>query len=338
MLEAEAHERDAEPADRTEQQRLAAGADELYDIAVETDGCHRHHDAELGNVLQRREYLTADAEASSHRRHDRGDDEIEDEHRESPAQAETARGPLASGVSGCLSRRIYGQQQRDRDDGECACELDRHRGIECASAEAPHAVPGRSGRRDRRSIVDGRTCEHAEPGATARVKAEQCPEPGERHRCNDIVKEDDGDRLGYHLIVGLYDRSRGRYGRATADRGTYSDERGRLALDAQRTMQYPGDDEGGRYRADDDGQRQHPCLHDDMQVQSEAEQHHGRLQYDLRRPFDAAGRPPRIGPDERKQHADEYSEYRPADDGHLLPEQPCHHSDGETGHDSQSFT
>ena len=51
MLHCQADNRYAEPADKTEQDRFAAGTDQLDHIAVQTDCSHCHDDKELTQFL-----------------------------------------------------------------------------------------------------------------------------------------------------------------------------------------------------------------------------------------------------------------------------------------------
>ena len=57
MLHCQADNRYAEPADKTEQDRFAAGFDQLDDIRIQTDCTHGEDDEELAECFQRSKYI-----------------------------------------------------------------------------------------------------------------------------------------------------------------------------------------------------------------------------------------------------------------------------------------
>lgn len=328
MLHQQAHARDADPAAKAHDERLAAGFDELDDVCVQSDGAHGHHDQELAERLERGEHARRHAHAHAHGRDHGREQEVEDEHREDLLEIH-----LRTVGLGAL-RAHEGEHERDRDDGERARELDGHGLVERLAAEPVERVP-RGGRgRDGRRVVDGRAGEDAERLAVRGREAEQRAERGEEDGREHIEEENDGDRLRDFLIIRVDDGRGRRDGRAAADRRADTHERRDLAGDVHQLVQQPRHDERRRDRHEDDRQRLLAGLPDDGQVHAEAEQDDGVLQHLFRHERDAGLRRRLVAPEQGEDHAGEDAEHRTADDRKPLPEQPAGHGHDEAHEDA----
>lgn len=328
MLHQQAHARDADPAAKAHDQRLAAGLDELDDVRVQADGAHGHHDQELAERLERGEHARRHAGAHAHGRDHGREQEVEDEHREDLLEIHFR----AVGL-GAL-RAHEGEHERDRDDGQCARELDGHGLVERLTAEPIERVPRGGCRRDGRRVVDGRAGEDAERLAVRGRKAEQRAERGEEDGGEHIEEENDRDRLRDFFVVGIDDGGGRGDGRAAADRRADAHERRDLAGDVHQLVQEPRHDERRRDRHDDDRQRLLAGLPDDGQVHAEAEQDDGVLQHFFRHERDAGLRRRLVAPEQRDDHTGEDAEHRAADDREFLPEQPAGHGHDEAHKDA----
>ena len=328
MLHQQAHARDADPAAKAHDERLAAGFDELDDVRVQADGTHGHHDQELAERLEWGEHACRHAGAHADGRDHGREQEVEDEHREDLLEIHLRAVGLGA------FRAHEGEHERDRDDGERARELDGHGLVERLAAEPVERVPCGGRSCDGRRVVDGRTGEDAERLAVRGREAKQRAERGEEDGGEHIEEENDGDRLRDFLIVRVDDGRGRRDGRAAADRRADAHERRDLAGDVQQLVQQPRHDERRRDRHEDDRQRLLAGLPDDGQVHAEAEQDDGVLQHLFRHERDAGLRRALVVPEQRDDHAGEDAEHRAADDRKPLPEQPAGHGHDEAHEDA----
>lgn len=328
MLHQQAHARDADPAAKAHDERLAAGFDELDDVRVQANGAHGHHDQELAERLERGEHACRHAGAHADGRDHGREQEVEDEHREDLFEIHFC----AVGL-GAL-RAHEGEHERDRNDGERARELDGHGLVERLAAEAVERVPCGGRSCDGRRVVDGRAGEDAERLAVCGREAKQRAERGEEDGREHVEEENDGDRLCDFLIVRVDDGCGRRDGRTAADRRADAHERRDLARNVQQLVQQPRHDERRRDRHEDDRQRLLAGLPDDGQVHAEAEQDDGVLQYLFRHEGDAGLRRGLVVPEQSDDHAGEDAEHRAADDREPLPEQPAGHGHDEADEDA----
>ena len=330
VLHQQAHARDADPAAKAHDERLAAGLDELDDVRVQSDGTHGHHDQELAERLERGEHARRHAHAHAHGRDHGREQEVEDEHREDLLEIH-----LRAVGLGAL-RAHESEHERDRDDGQRARELNGHGLVKRLAAEPIERVPRGGCRRDGRRVVDGRAGEDAERLAVHGREAEQRAERGEEDGGEHIEEENDRDRLRDLLVVGINDGGGRGNGRAAADRRADTHERRDLAGDVHQFVQQPRHDERRRDRHDDDRQRLLAGLPDDGQVHAEAEQDDGVLQHFFRHERDAGLRRRLVAPEQRDDHTGEDAEHRAADDRKFLPEQPAGRGHDEAHEDAAS--
>lgn len=113
VLHAQTHARDADPAAKTERNRLAALLDQVDDIGIKAHGSHGHDDEELGERLERRR-------DGCRQRKYRGDHTREDEKQHEEREDLLERERVARIRTGLL-RLMHlpeGEYKRDGDDGE----------------------------------------------------------------------------------------------------------------------------------------------------------------------------------------------------------------------------
>ena len=117
-------------------------------------------------------------------------------------------------------------------------------------------------------------------------------------------------------------RRRGGNGAAAADGGAYTDEGADIPVNMQQLMHRVGHQQRRGDGADDDGQGLLSGLQHHIQIQPEAQQHHGGLQDLLGGKADARLTDGPRRPQQGNDHAQEDGENRPADDRHQLAQQP----------------
>ena len=81
MLQQKTDAGDTDPAAEAQKQRLGAGADQLDDVGVESDGGHSEDDKELAQSFQRCEDVGSDPGSGDDGSHHGSQNKIETEHR-----------------------------------------------------------------------------------------------------------------------------------------------------------------------------------------------------------------------------------------------------------------
>ena len=218
---------DANPADKAEQDRLAAAFDESDDVGIEPDCRHGDGDHEFSGGHEGFGKGIGCADCGEKPCIDDGcEQEEENEPGENFHEIEFFRGFRSVGGSGFFRfDALYNcENQRDRDDGERSRQF-HDGGVIERGVVTVDAGPAVAGGDDGGGIVDGGACPHSE----ARIgKPERAAECGE-HECRDDVKEkDDGDGGG-DIAVFRADNGSGRGDcRTAADGRSHADERCRF--------------------------------------------------------------------------------------------------------------